>query len=147
MTYVPANPVVYNAAAAGFIAGVQNQQLTENSGDLVEPSDFATVTAAAFTFAAAVDTLIVALEVHEVLPGPITLLATGSATIVPNTAAKANAAESTPRMVQQLAMLAWSGRTIPTNADGTPLAASGYAAQANFLVSALIDWATSASAS
>ena len=141
------NPVVYNAAAAGFLAGVQNLQLTDSDGAQVEPSDFATVTAAAFVFAAQVDATIALLEHTLELPGPITLLATGNATIVPTNSAKSNAAYTTPRMVQSLCKLAWLGRNAPTNADGTPLAQAGYAAQANFVVQALIEWATSASAS
>ena len=143
------NPVVYNAAAAGFLAGVQNLQLTDSDGDQVEPSDFATVTAAAFVFASQVDATIALLEHTLELPGPITLLATGNATIVPTTSAKSNAAYTTPRMVQSLCKLAWLGRSVPTlNSDGvTPLPAAGYAAQANFVVQALIEWATSASAS
>lgn len=140
MTYVAANPVVYNNAAAGFLAGVLRLQILEvNSESQVEPVDFATYVTAAYLFAEEVDTV---LNSAESVPAPITNLVTEGGTVIPGSAAQANAAESTPSMVLAICEKCWAGRTLDPVTFAT---AAAYNPQANFVVAALLEWAATAS--
>ena len=137
------NFVLYNAAAAGFVAGIQNLQLTGADGVTpVAYSDFATVVAASYVFAAEVDAV---LQTVVSPPANIALLLNTGATRVPGSSSQANAAESLPGAMAAVAKVAWTGRTVPTNEDGTALAQADYQPQANFVVAAFVEWCASTS--
>jgi hypothetical protein len=141
---MPFNPVLYNAAAAGFCAGISSKRLTllENDYDPIEPSDFLSVVTAAFVFASEVDAIINAAS--ATYPGSVGLLITagegGNNTVVPGTAAQANAAESLPGALVFLCKAAWEGRSLPLDANQLPFTAADYQPVANLVVSEFFEF-------
>ena len=139
------NPVLFNAAAAGYCAGVMSRRLAllELDFDPIEPADFATVVTAAFTFASEVDALINAAS--GTYPGNVGLLITagegGNVTVVPGNAAQANAAESLPDALVFIAKAAWEGRGLPLDATQTPFSATDYQPVANAVVALFLEFA------
>ncbi len=137
------NPVLYNCAAAGMIAGVLARRLPTllDAGEESEPVDFSALVTAAFVFATEIDDLINAIESP---PTNLTLLSANVdeeiETIVPSNAAEANAAESLPQALTFIVRAAWSGRGVPTLLDGVPFAPSDYQPVANAVVSAFVEF-------
>ena len=138
MPFVAQNPVVYNAAAAGFCAGIltRRMQLAEQSLGRVQPSDFLATVTAAFLFAQAVDDALVAAGAQ--VPTNVQILTTIfeslPATVVPSTSALANAAESVPAAMVFIAKAAWEGRDLPYEAGGVSFTVSDYEGVATYVV-------------
>jgi len=141
-----ANPVLYNAAAAGFLAGIQSrrlQTLEANSVTPVAPIDFNSLNQAAFVFAGEVDTLIQALPSGTAATN-IAKIAAANATVVPSTAAISNMAETLPPALAAICKAAWDSRSYPLyNAAGTLFAAADYQTIANACVSLFAEFAAS----
>ncbi len=135
------NFVIYNNALSGFIAGIQSQKLKifePGTTDQVEPSDFSTIVTAGKLFATEVDAI---LQTVVAPPANIGSLTSAGATVVPATAAVANAAESLPAAICAMSKSAWEGRGLPLNSDDTPWIQSQYQPIANAVVSAFVEFA------
>jgi hypothetical protein len=136
------NITLYNAAIAGCLAGSQAQRLQLfNAGgtDPVEPSDFSSSVTNAKLFAAEVDAV---LQTVVSPPANIALLVSGGSTVVPSTAAEANASQSLPSAMVGFCKAAWSGRTFPPlDSSGTPYTQAEYNAVANTVVSLFVEYA------
>lgn len=138
------NFVLYNNAISGMLAGLQSGrlQLVDSSGE-VEPADFAAQAAAAVLFGTEVDAI---LQTVSSPPANIALLTTGSATVVPSTAAGANAAESLPSAMCAMCKAAWEGRSLPTNpTTGLPFVQADYQPVANAVVALFVEFASNTS--
>ncbi len=138
------NPVLYNCAAAGFLAGVLSERLSIAETDGVTPvlpGDFDDEVTAAFVFATECDTLLNAVIAGSP-PTNIPALTNQDTfvTIVPGTAAVANAAESLPEAFVFICKAAWEKRFLPTHSDGTPYVAADYEAVANVCVSEFVEF-------
>ena len=137
------NFALYNAAAAGFLDGVQSLQLTEADGVTpVAPADFAAQVAASYVFATEVDAV---LQTVVSPPANIALLLNAGATRVPGSSSQANAAESLPGCMAALSRVAWKGRSLPYDANGVAFVAADYEPVANFVVQAFVEWCASTS--
>jgi hypothetical protein len=143
------NPVLFNNAFAGFVAGwlTGRTAYVEASFEPVEPSDFAPVIAQGLLFATAVDDALNVIATGPGLPTNAQSLSNVEthATIVPGTAAVANAAESLPGALVFICKAAWSktaaGRSLPIlNASGAAMTAADYAGDANTCVSEFIEY-------
>jgi hypothetical protein len=134
------NFVLYNAAIAGFMAGIKSQKLhlTVNSGAQVEPTDFADVSAAGVLFATEVDAI---LQTVVSPPANIARLVSGGATAVPGTAAAANAAESLPSAMCAMSKAAWEGRGLPYDANDVAFTSVDYQPVANAVVALFVEFA------
>jgi hypothetical protein len=140
------NPVLYNCAAGGFLAGVFSQRLStlDQVYEPIEPSDFAAAVAAAFAFAAEVDAAITAASG---VPTNVTSLTTTfesvAVTVVPASAAVQNAAYSLPGAMVYICKAAWENRGYPAAnpVTGAIFAASDYADTANTCVAEFLEYA------
>ena len=141
---MPFNPVLYNQAAAGFLAGWLSGRtaLLEANFDPIEPADFSAVVVQAFLFAGEVDALLNDYNNTTGLPANVLALTnydTGH-TIVPGTATVANAAESLPAAMVFICKAAWSqtgaGRSLPP----PPFRSTIYDPVANTCVSEFIEY-------
>lgn len=134
------NFVLYNNALSGFVSGVQSGKLklVEAGGGQVEPTDFLAVVTAGKLFAQEVDAI---LQTVVSPPANIGSLTASGATVVPATAAVANAAESLPAAMCAIARAAWEGRDLPIDANGVPYSAADYQPVANAVVSLFVEFA------
>jgi hypothetical protein len=139
------NFVLYNNAISGMMAGVQSGKLkltNSSTGEEVEPSDFSDIAAAAVIFAGEVDAI---LQTVSSPPANIALLVSGGATVVPATAAGANAAESLPAAMCAICKAAWEGRGLPLESSGVSFAAADYQPVANAVVALFVEFASNTS--
>lgn len=109
---------LYNVGAAGAVAGMasQKQKLYENTGAEVAPSDFADIWTAGFNYATALD-----LSLQTLTPSTttnITNMVNDGATVVPNTAALADAAAVLPLVLGLMSKSAQDGRGLPRDSSG-----------------------------
>jgi hypothetical protein len=139
------NFVLYNAALAGFMAGLQSQrlQILEASGAQTEPADFAPIATAGVLFATEVDAI---LQTVVSPPANIARLVSGGATAVPATATVANAAESLPSAMCAMSKAAWEGRSLPSDpATQLPFTQADYQPVANAVVALFVEYAANTS--
>ena len=141
------NPVLYNCAAGGCLAGALAQRMPtlDQVFDPIEPSDFNTLVTAAFVFATAVNE---ALTAASGVPTNVTSLTTtfesAPVTVVPSSAAVANASQSLPGAMVYICKAAWDKRSFPPlDQSGAAATVADYAVIANACVAEFLEYAAS----